>query len=174
MLACVCLRSAEKALAQALARKPWRFAQTRRRKPVSIARGMLWRLGQGPRGQCMKQPLCAQRDNGEREGGQVLKAAAESSINEKPPLILLSFLLFRLRSTLMSKYHSLSRTPFPSLTPHLNTEMPTSKIDPTAQACFDEVVAALGMGEGVKAKAREVRLAKGGEGGRSRGDSRSS
>ena len=60
----------------------------------------------------------------------------------------------------MSKYHSLSRLPFPSLTPHLNTEMPTPKIDPGAQACFDEVVSALGVGEGIKTKAREVRLAK--------------
>jgi hypothetical protein len=40
--------------------------------------------------------------------------------------------------------------------------MPTPKIDPAAQACFDEVVAALGVEEGVKAKAREVRLLEGG------------
>lgn len=47
--------------------------------------------------------------------------------------------------------------------------MPTPKIDPAAQACFDEVVAALGVGEGVKAKAGEVRLTEGGrEGGRGR------
>lgn len=117
-------------------------------KTSIIAMEMIGVQTRAPAGSALNRH-CMQGDKGELDGPVHIRQQR----SQPPPS-----LFFPLLSRPLCPSTTLSLPLSYILTSHLNTEMPTLRLDPVAQACFDEVMVALGVEEGsVKTKAREVR-----------------